>query len=166
MQEEIFGPVLPIVTYENLDDVINYVNQRPKPLALYIFSTNQTAIDKVINLTSSGGVSVNDTMMHFANHYLPFGGVGQSGQGAYHGKFGYLTFSHSKAVLHKSNFGDSPARYPPYTASNYRLFRYVSEIYRVNSTTFNKFFKYVFLPVVVAVLAKRYGISINFKSKM
>ena len=102
MQEEIFGPILPILEYDDIGAVIDYVNSQNKPLSLYIFSTNENLQQRILNSTSSGGVSINDVMMHFANSNLPFGGVGNSGVGAYHGKFGFDTFSHAKAVLNKS----------------------------------------------------------------
>ena len=102
MQEELFGPVLPVVEYDDIDSAIEYINSQPKPLALYIFSSNSSFQQRVLNTTSAGGVSINDVMMHFANANLPFGGVGNSGMGAYHGKHGYETFSHAKSVLNKS----------------------------------------------------------------
>jgi aldehyde dehydrogenase (NAD+) len=98
MQEEIFGPVLPILTYENIDDVIKYIRERDKPLALYIYSNNQNTIDKVLNNTSSGGVTVNDVIAHFREPQLPFGGINASGLGSYHGIFGFKAFSHERAV--------------------------------------------------------------------
>ncbi len=114
MQEEIFGPLLPILTYTRLEDAIKFVNERPKPLALYMFSKSQKNIDKVMDETSSGGVTINDTVMHFANPNLPFGGVGASGIGAYHGRASYDTFSHQKGILHKSFLVDAAVRYAPY----------------------------------------------------
>ena len=149
MQEEIFGPILPIIEYDDVSTVIDYINSKHKPLALYIFSTNSSFQNRILSATSSGGVSINDVMMHFANAAMPFGGVGNSGVGAYHGKFGYETFSHAKAVLNKSVYGDAPARYPPYTAGNAKLFRFVSELYKVNSATFSKLFKFIVLPVSI-----------------
>lgn len=114
MQEEIFGPLLPVLTYETIDEAIAFINQRPKPLALYVFSTargNQQAVEAQ---TSSGGLCFNETISHYALHDLPFGGVGQSGLGSAHGKAGFDTFSHYKSVLRKSNWLDLPLRYPPY----------------------------------------------------
>lgn len=166
MNEEIFGPILPIIPYENINKVIEYINSKPKPLALYVFSTKSDFNDRILKETSSGGVSINDVMMHFANANLPFGGVGTSGQGNYHGKWGYEAFSHPKAVLNKSVYGDAPARYPPYTAFNAKLFRFVAELYKVNSATFSKMFKFVVLPVIFAVLAHRAGLTIGFKSNL
>lgn len=149
MQEEIFGPILPIIEYDDVSTVIDYINSKHKPLSLYIFSTNSAFQQRILSSTSSGGVSINDVMMHFANAAMPFGGVGNSGVGNYHGKFGFETFSHAKAVLHKSVYGDAPARYPPYTAGNAKLFRFVSELYKVNSATFSKMFKFIVLPVTI-----------------
>ena len=114
MQDEIFGPVLPMVRYNDIDQVLAAVNAKEKPLALYFFSSDAAAAEKVLSTTTSGGAVVNDCMMHLANPSLPFGGVGHSGMGCYHGKFSFDSFSHKKAVLKKSTFGDVPARYPPY----------------------------------------------------
>ena len=114
MQDEIFGPVLPMVRYNDIDQVLAAVNAKEKPLALYFFSSDAAAAEKVLSTTTSGGAVVNDCMMHLANPSLPFGGVGNSGMGCYHGKFSFDSFSHKKAVLKKSTFGDVPARYPPY----------------------------------------------------
>ena len=166
MESEIFGPVLPVVEYTDIATVLQYINSRPKPLALYLFSSNADLHKAVIDKTSSGGVAINDVMAHFANAELPFGGVGTSGMGAYHGRHGFITFSHAKPVLNKSRWLDAPARYPPYTAANYRLFRYVAEIYRVNSDSFNQLFKLLFFPIVAAVLAKKLGITVGFRSNL
>lgn len=114
MQEEIFGPILPVMDYDNLDEAISFVNSRPKPLSLYIFSSNQTVQARVINETSSGGVCINDAMVHFASDVLPFGGVGESGIGAYHGKAGFYTFTHYKCVVKNNLTFDLPFRYAPY----------------------------------------------------
>ncbi len=116
LQEEIFGPFLPVLTYENINDVIKYVNAGEKPLALYFYSNHKTNIDKVLNSISFGGGCINDSMMHLANDHLPFGGVGQSGQGAYHGKTSFLTFSHAKSMLYSTTLFDLAVKYMPYTA--------------------------------------------------
>jgi aldehyde dehydrogenase (NAD+) len=115
MQEEIFGPILPVIEYTDLADVINRINSRPKPLALYFFSQNKQLQQQILNCTSSGGVCLNDTMMHFSVSSLPFGGVGDSGIGSYHGKFSFDTFSHYKSILHNSFWLDLKWRYVPYT---------------------------------------------------
>jgi aldehyde dehydrogenase (NAD+) len=116
MQEEIFGPILPILTYDELEDAITQVNDRPKPLALYFFSQDRQKQDRILRATSSGGVCINDTVMQVGVNSLPFGGVGESGMGAYHGKASFDTFSHSKSVLKREFWLDLGWRYAPYTA--------------------------------------------------
>ncbi len=103
MQEEIFGPVVPVLTYGNIDDVIAYISSRPKPLALYIYSNSPNNIEKVLSRTSSGGVTINGFFSHYLENQLPFGGVNQSGMGSYHGVFGFRTFSHERAVYIQEN---------------------------------------------------------------
>jgi aldehyde dehydrogenase (NAD+) len=98
MQEEIFGPIVPVLTYESLDEVIGYIADRPKPLALYIYSNDQSHIDRVLDRTSSGGVTINGFFSHYLENQLPFGGVNQSGTGSYHGVFGFRAFSHERAI--------------------------------------------------------------------
>lgn len=116
MQDEIFGPILPVVTVPSVDAAIEFINAREKPLGLYVFSASSATQDRVLGHTSSGGACVNDVVMHAANPGLPFGGVGNSGMGSYHGKHGFDAFSHSKAVFKK--YGSDPSlRYPPYTPS-------------------------------------------------
>lgn len=117
MQDEIFGPILPIVEYGNLREAIDFVNSKSKPLALYIFSKNDKKVDRILDETSAGGVTINDTLMHIANGHLPFGGVGDSGIGAYHGQHSFDLFSHQKAVLHRSFLIEEPIRYAPYNFS-------------------------------------------------
>ena len=117
MQEEIFGPILPIMVYDHIEDVINFINDRPKPLALYVFSKDDKWCNRVLSETSSGGACINDTLMHIGNDHLPFGGVGESGLGAYHGKTSFDTFTHQKSVLNKSLMIDLPVRYAPYRVS-------------------------------------------------
>lgn len=114
MQEEIFGPILPIRSYEHKDEIAKTVNKYEKPLSLYIFSENKPFIKEVLEKYSFGGGCVNDTLIHFANKRLPFGGVGHSGIGAYHGKLGFDSFSHKKAVIKRPNWIDIPLRYAPY----------------------------------------------------
>ncbi|OLS01917.1 aldehyde dehydrogenase [Tissierella creatinophila] len=114
MQEEIFGPILPIIVYEDLNEIISLINRRPKPLALYLFTKSKEIERKIIEEVSYGGGCINDTIVHLATSYMGFGGVGESGMGSYHGKASIDTFSHSKSVLKKSNFIDIPVRYPPY----------------------------------------------------
>lgn len=117
MQEEIFGPVLPVLVYRELDEAIAFVNAREKPLALYYFGTSKTA-KKVLKTTTSGGVCVNDTVIHLANPRLPFGGVGMSGIGKYHGKASFELFSNLKSVVISSSFIDNHFRYAPYKHLN------------------------------------------------
>lgn len=114
MQKEIFGPIFPIHTFEDIDEVIKFITSRPKPLALYYFSSNKENIKKMMNNTSSGGACINDTLMHIVNPNLPFGGVQNSGIGNYHGRFSYETFSHKKAVLNTSTKVDFFVKYPPF----------------------------------------------------
>ena len=114
MQEEIFGPVLPVMTYSTLDEAIAYVNARPRPLALYWFGRNSARRDRVLAQTISGGVTVNDTLWHFCQDNLPFGGVGASGIGAYHGEQGFRTFSKEKAVFYQRRLNGARLLYPPY----------------------------------------------------
>ena len=114
LQEEIFGPILPLVTYETLDDAIEWISQHPDPLALYIFSNNRTNQTKLLKTLPFGGGVINDVLIHFSNPELPFGGRGRSGVGNYHGKFGFETFSHRKPIVNGSTLFDPKLRYPPY----------------------------------------------------
>jgi aldehyde dehydrogenase (NAD+) len=114
MQEEIFGPILPVITFHDLKEVSRKVNDYPKPLALYFFTTSQANEKYVLNNISSGGGCINDTIVHLATHYLPFGGVGNSGMGSYHGKASFDTFSHKKSIMKRFNKFDLSLRYPPY----------------------------------------------------
>ncbi|MCD4771778.1 MAG: aldehyde dehydrogenase [Bacteroidales bacterium] len=114
MEDEIFGPILPLLTFKNINDVISEINQHPKPLAMYIFSHNKMQVKQLIENTSSGGFCVNETLSHFVNLNLPFGGVGNSGIGNYHGKYSFKCFTHEKSVLRKATWFDMPLRYPPY----------------------------------------------------
>lgn len=116
MQEEIFGPILPVVPYERLDDAIAHINAGPRPLALYWFGQSEAVRDDVLRRTVSGGVTVNDTLMHVTHDNLPFGGVGDSGWGAYHGEQGFLRFCHQKSVLVQSPWSLGKLLYPPYGA--------------------------------------------------
>jgi aldehyde dehydrogenase (NAD+) len=113
MREEIFGPILPIITYETLDEAIAFINERPKPLALYLFTKSKEIMNKVLRETTSGSVAINDAVVQLANPHFPFGGVGNSGMGSYHGYHTFKTFSHMKAVLHKSRAFDFRFRYKP-----------------------------------------------------
>ena len=114
MQEEIFGPVLPVLEFDDLSQVIETVNKRPKPLALYLFTTSKQTEKKILENIPFGGGCINDTIVHLATSYMPFGGVGESGMGGYHGRWSFDTFSHKKSILKKSNLIDIKLRYPPY----------------------------------------------------
>lgn len=115
MQEEIFGPLLPVLSYTDFDLALKKITDREKPLAAYLFTTNKTEKDKFLKNLSFGGGCINDTIMHLTGHSLPFGGVGNSGIGNYHGESGFLTFSHPKSILDKSNHGEPNIKYPPYS---------------------------------------------------
>jgi aldehyde dehydrogenase (NAD+) len=123
MQDEIFGPILPVVEYGELEEAIALINARPKPLALYFFSNDSRKQELMLQSTSSGGVCINDTVMHIAVSALPFGGVGESGMGRYHGKASFDTFSHYKSVLKKGMWLDLAWRYAPYTAGKLKLIK-------------------------------------------
>jgi aldehyde dehydrogenase (NAD+) len=112
MQEEIFGPILPVFTFRELEEAMAKVKERPKPLALYYFSEDRRKQDKVMTTLSFGGGCVNDTLLHLASPYLPFGGVGASGMGQYHGKYSFDCFSRPKGVLKQTTRFDLPLRYP------------------------------------------------------
>jgi aldehyde dehydrogenase (NAD+) len=123
MGEEIFGPILPVVPVRSIDAAIDFVNARPKPLALYVFTESQAIADKVIAHTSSGGVTVNHTLLHLAVPDFPFGGVGPSGMGSYHGDYGFEVFSHLKPVLRRGTKPDPSLTYPPYGGLKERILR-------------------------------------------
>jgi acyl-CoA reductase-like NAD-dependent aldehyde dehydrogenase len=114
MQEEIFGPILPVIEYHDLNEVIPFLNSREKPLAFYFFSSDKYKVEKILSFTTSGGGCINDTMMHLTNPNLPFGGVGYSGMGSYHGEHSFNTFSHHRSILSKATFLDIPLRYAPF----------------------------------------------------
>lgn len=124
MQEEIFGPVLPIMTYRNMDEVIKFVRNREKPLALYLFTNNKIVEREFMDKCSFGGGCINDTIVHIASDSMPFGGVGNSGMGSYHGKASFDIFTHYKSVLKKHNWIDLPMRYLPYDDKKLKLIRF------------------------------------------
>ncbi|HCY6240286.1 TPA: aldehyde dehydrogenase [Staphylococcus aureus] len=126
MQEEIFGPILPILTYQSLDEAIAFIHQRPKPLSLYLFSEDENATQRVINELSFGGGAINDTLMHLAIPKLPFGGVGASGMGRYHGKYSFDTFTHEKSYIFKSTRLESGVHLPPYKGK----FKYIKAFFK------------------------------------
>lgn len=123
MQEEIFGPILPMMTYQHLDEVVHMVNARPKPLALYLFTENKMVQERIIEQISFGGGCINDTLMHVATPHLPFGGVGESGMGSYHGESSFAAFSHMKSVLKQTNKFDIKMKYP--SKNNLKIIRKV-----------------------------------------
>jgi aldehyde dehydrogenase (NAD+) len=115
MSEEIFGPILPVVPYRTLDEAIDFVRARPKPLALYVFADDRRTVERVLRETSAGGTAVNTVVLHLANPNLPFGGVGESGTGSYHGLFGFRAFSHERAILRQGLLSTVQRFFPPYT---------------------------------------------------
>ncbi|GAA6826196.1 aldehyde dehydrogenase [Helicobacter pylori] len=125
MQEEIFGPLLPIVTYEDFDEALALIQSKPKPLSLYLFSEDENATERVLNELSFGGGAINDTLMHIANPNLPFGGVGNSGIGQYHGKYSFDTFSHDKSYIFKTTRLESSVIFPPYKGK----FKYIKTFF-------------------------------------
>jgi len=125
MQEEIFGPILPILTYKEINEAISFVQARPHPLALYLFTQSRRTIDNVLNQCQFGGGCINDTIMQVASDYLPFGGVGDSGMGAYHGKASFDTFSHDRSIIKKSTLIDVPLRYQPLSDMKMKIIKKV-----------------------------------------
>lgn len=123
MKEEIFGPIMPIMTYDNLDELLRKEQRKPSPLALYIFSENRANIKRIQTVLRYGGGCVNDTIVHLATSEMPFGGIGNSGMGAYHGEEGFRTFTHYKSILDKSTLIDMKIRYSPYTKKNENMIR-------------------------------------------
>jgi coniferyl-aldehyde dehydrogenase len=121
MKEEIFGPLLPVLPYDSVDEVIAYISSHAHPLALYLFDDQRATIDRVLSRTQAGGVTVNDTLYHIAQHGLPFGGVGKSGMGGYHGEAGFRTFSHMKPVFRQARFNGVGMLNPPYGAMFKRM---------------------------------------------
>lgn len=125
MTEEIFGPILPILEIDDSDEAVRFINSRPHPLALYVFAENNAVVDKVLSSTTSGGVTVNGTLLHLTSPHLPFGGIGESGMGGYHGKAGVRLFQHMKPVLLRGTKIDPSLAYPPYSEKKLKLFRKV-----------------------------------------
>lgn len=127
MQDEIFGPILPVIAFTELDEAIKLVKARPKPLACYVYSRNRKTIDKLLNELSFGGGAINDSIMHLTNSHLPFGGVGLSGIGSYHGKTGFDTFSHKKSILDKPFWFESKMKYAPYSNTKKKIIKFLLE---------------------------------------
>ena len=122
MQEEIFGPLLPVLTFTKLDSVLEHINSQPKPLALYFYSSDRDAIDRVLTETSAGGTCINHSVLHFAHPNLPFGGVNNSGIGTSGGEWGFRAFSHERSVL-EDKWSSIHTLYPPYTPLVKRLIK-------------------------------------------
>ena len=123
MQEEIFGPILPVLPYRDLEEVIRFIRGRPRPLALYLFTADKAVEKRVLETCSFGGGCINDTIIHLATTHMPFGGVGASGMGSYHGKQSFDTFTHYRSIVKKSTWLDLPMRYHPYGESKLKLIR-------------------------------------------
>ena len=121
MQEEIFGPILPLISFTDLQWAVDQICARPKPLALYLFTKDVAVERKILSEVSFGGGCINDTIVHLATPYMPFGGVGASGIGNYHGKQSFYTFSHEKSIMKKSLLVDLPMRYHPYSEKHFNL---------------------------------------------
>jgi len=121
MREEIFGPLLPILAFDSVDEIISYINTGEPPLAMYVFGQEGAVVDKLLQHTKSGGVCVNDVIFHLGSPHLPFGGIGPSGMGAYHGKWGFDEFSHARSVMYRATWMDPKQRYPPYEDKNLAL---------------------------------------------
>ncbi len=128
MRDEIFGPILPIIEVESIDNAITFINEREKPLALYLFTNDDAVVNQVTEQTSAGTQCVNDAVIFMVNHRLPFGGVGNSGMGSYHGKWGFDTFSHLKPIMHRSFIADAPIRYAPYSGWKLKLLKLLQKI--------------------------------------
>ena len=124
MQEEIFGPILPVITYKTIEEAIAKVNSLPKPLSCYLFTKSSSIKKKVLKEISFGGGAINETVMHISNSNLPFGGVGQSGIGNYHGEAGFKAFTHYKSVMDKPTWLDPSIRYYPHTPFRLKLMRW------------------------------------------
>jgi aldehyde dehydrogenase (NAD+) len=130
MQEEIFGPILPVLVYDQLDEVISTIQAQPKPLSLYLFTRNSSVKKRVISELSFGGGAINDTIMHITNSNLPFGGVGNSGIGSYHGEAGFKTFTHEKSVFEKPLWGEPSIKFPPYSSNK---LKWIKRMLRMSS---------------------------------
>jgi aldehyde dehydrogenase (NAD+) len=129
MSEEIFGPVLPVLRYEQLETVVDTIRAGGKPLAMYIFSQDEATVERLMRQTSAGGTVVNNVVLHFVNPDLPFGGVGQSGLGAYHGEVGFRELSHTRAVLRQGRAALAGVFFPPYTDKAKKLARLASRLF-------------------------------------
>ena len=127
MKDEIFGPILPVISFENLEDVITKIKEREKPLSLYVYSKNKRVIKKILNEISFGGGAINESLVQTSNPNLPFGGVGASGIGAYHSKSGFDTFTHYKSILHKTSWIEPNIKYTPFTKLKMKILKFLLE---------------------------------------
>jgi len=127
MQDEIFGPILPVISFNNLEDVIGKIKEREKPLSLYVYSKNKKTIKKILHEISFGGGAINESLVHYSNPNLPFGGVGASGIGNYHSKAGFDTFTHYKSILHKTSWLEPNIKYTPFTKLKMRILKFILE---------------------------------------
>jgi aldehyde dehydrogenase (NAD+) len=152
MNEEVFGPILPMVRWRNIDDVVNFINEREKPLGCYTFTEDDAVADAILSRTSSGGAIINDCLVHILNPELPFGGVGASGMGRYHGYASFTTFSNPKAVLRKVTANDFTQKYPPHTAANVKVMK------SLTPAIAKKYLDYVGQPIDKSAIAKNVGI--------
>ena len=123
MQEEIFGPVIPVLTYRDLEEALDTVESRPRPLALYCFTESREVKERVLSRCRFGGGCINDTLIHLATSEMPFGGVGESGMGSYHGEAGFEEFSHLRSIVDQKTWTDIPVRYRPYTEKKEKMIR-------------------------------------------
>ena len=154
-KNEIFGPVLYICPYEKIEDAVNYINEREKPLSAYLFTSDSNIKKYMTENTSSGCLLFNDTIVHFTSPYLPFGGVGNSGMGAYHGKWGFQHMSHWKPIINQSNIL-IPVRYPPYTAKIKKLLKICLKDYNFGQKQILKMGLYVILAIILFVVVLKY----------
>ena len=127
MEDEIFGPILPVISFENLEDVITKIKEREKPLSLYVYSKNKIIIKKILHEISFGGGAINESLVQMSNPNLPFGGVGASGIGAYHSKTGFDTFTHYKSILHKTSWMEPTLKYMPFTKLKKKILKFLLE---------------------------------------
>ncbi|KAF9917892.1 Aldehyde dehydrogenase [Lobosporangium transversale] len=160
MEDELFGPFLPIIRVADVDDAIEFINSKDDPLALYIFSTNKKLTKKILDSTRSGGVVINDTLMHVTEGALPFGGIGPSGLGSYHGKKSFDAFTHERSILVKQlnivSEAVLKARYPPYTSINLKLGRFALEgVPHFRKNFIMKYFKWIVIALIFGIGYKR-----------
>ena len=166
MQEELFGPLLPIISYSSLSSVLTHINSHPKPLAVYVFTTSSPTHHSLQHQTSSGCLVVNDCMVQSANHSLPFGGVGSSGMGRYRGRAGFDALSNGKSVVRRSNVLDVEARYPPYSNTKLAVYETALSVVRVQQEHLVDVVKYGVVPIVAGCVAKKLQLIDWIRSKI